>query len=404
MSNVIRYLKKRGIKHTFSVIYKYKIDKIIQVVLSIPFKQAVLQDIILIESHNDFDCNGGALYQYLVENGYNKRYKIVWLIKHIDDIPSNLPINVECVPAYRPSIKKNYYKWVAKYLSYDQDCEKKLRKDQIQLFMNHGTVGLKDCTGLMILPDNLNYCLTASEWWLPIDAKMFLMQPNDNRLKICGFPVQDVFYNNTEGDLKKLHLQKHYNKVVLWMPTFRQSETRNDCEINYSIGIPLIESIQEYEEINDYLNSLGIFLIIKIHPKQDLSNLKIRDRSNIKVLTGYDVKKLKIDNYRLMKDVDAMISDYSSAAYDFLHANKPIAYDFSDIDSYKLGIVVEDPMEMIAGHIIKSVTDMKQFLYEVSNNRDIYYCERQELSKKVFKYHDGNSAKRVVELLGLDGK
>ena len=400
--NPISYLRKNGLKHALKVVYQYKIDKVIIALLKPFLKNKPLQNIIIIESHNDFDCNGGSFYQFLVSKGYNKKYKIVWLIKHMENIPLDLPFNVECVPSYRPSLKKCYYKLVSKYLSFDQDCEQKLRKDQISLFMNHGTVGLKDCTGLIILPKNLNYCLTASEWWLPIDAKMLLMQANDERLKICGFPIHDVFYNKVEGDLKKLKLQTCYDKVVLWMPTFRQSERRNDSELNYEIGIPLIKDIKEFDEINNFLRDLGIVLIIKIHPKQSLSSLKIGNRSNIIVLTGFDVKKLKIDNYRLMKDVDAMISDYSSAAYDFLHVNKPIAYDFSDIDSYKLGIVVKDPMEMIAGHIIKSINDMKQFLYDISNNRDVYYCERQELSNKVFKYHDGNNSKRVADLLGLD--
>lgn len=86
---------------------------------------------------------------------------------------------------------------------------------------------------------------------------------------------------------------------------------------------------------------------------QDISDLKIKSVSNIRVLTGNDVKKLTVDNYRLMKDCDALISDYSSAAYDFLQCNKSIAYDFSDIQDYKLGLSVDNPEDYMAGHYIK---------------------------------------------------
>lgn len=36
---------------------------------------------------------------------------------------------------------------------------------------------------------------------------------------------------------------------------------------------------------------------------------------NISNLTGDTVKQLDIDNYRLLKDADALISDYSSIVY-----------------------------------------------------------------------------------------
>ena len=142
-------------------------------------------------------------------------------------------------------------------------------------------------------------------------------------------------------------------------------------------------------------------MIIKIHPKQDLEDLRIHDSSNIKVLTGLDMKMNKIDNYRLMKDVDALISDYSTVAYDFLHVNKPIAYDLSDLKEYVRGIVVDDPHKMMAGHEIREFQDMLIFLDDISNNKDPYMKERKILFDRLFKYHDGNSAKRVVELLGI---
>ena len=144
-----------------------------------------------------------------------------------------------------------------------------------------------------------------------------------------------------------------------------------------------------------------LFLILKIHPKQDIENLKIESTSNICVLTGDDVKRLKVDNYRLMKDCDALISDYSSAAYDFLQCNKPIAYDFSDVQSYRIGLSVKNPEDYMAGHYIKDINDMISFIDDILNGVDRYYEKRQILRNKIFDYYDGNNSQRAVELLGI---
>lgn len=134
---------------------------------------------------------------------------------------------------------------------------------------------------------------------------------------------------------------------------------------------------------------------------QDISDLKIKSVSNIRVLTGNDVKKLTVDNYRLMKDCDALISDYSSAAYDFLQCNKSIAYDFSDIQDYKLGLSVDNPEDYMAGHYIKNTNDMISFISDILNDIDRFYEKRQILRKKIFDYYDGNNSQRAVKLLGI---
>ena len=139
--NVLKYISQNGMKHTAEIIYMYK----------------MLKDIIVIESHNDFDSNGGAFYNYLIKNGYNKKYKIVWAIKHPEAVPQELPNNGDWYAEYKPGVKKNYYKWIAKWFTSDQDCSKKLRKEQISIYMMHGSVALKDCTGLINLPEDLNY-------------------------------------------------------------------------------------------------------------------------------------------------------------------------------------------------------------------------------------------------------
>ena len=126
--NIYNYIKQNGLRNVLDVIYHYKIDVCIQKVLYKFLKNKKLKNIIMIESHNDFDTNGGAFYNYLIKNGYNNKYKIVWLLKNYKLCPLELPENVECVPENKPSIKKDYYMCVGKIFTYDQNCRKKMKE------------------------------------------------------------------------------------------------------------------------------------------------------------------------------------------------------------------------------------------------------------------------------------
>ena len=103
--NLYEKIKRDGIRRTFKDIYEYQIDKLFIKILKVLFKNKPLQNVIVIESHNDFDCNGGALYDYLIANHYNKKIKIIWVLKHKKPRRS-LPENVKCFYEYKPSILK----------------------------------------------------------------------------------------------------------------------------------------------------------------------------------------------------------------------------------------------------------------------------------------------------------
>lgn len=400
--NVIKYLKRKGVKGAIETIYKYKIDLCIQKCLSPFLKHKKLQNIIVIESHNDFDSNGGMFYDYLIENKYNEKYKIVWSLKHLESVPQPLPKNVEWFAAYKPGIKKNYYKWIGKYFTFDNDCLKKLRKDQTSIYFGHGGFGLKNCKGYIKLPNELDYVAMPSHYLTEVFSDQLMLDRNDSRLCYIGFPYVDNFYNKN-GDLCKI-ITMSYKKVILWMPTFRKGGgyDRQDSESIGALGIPLIKDLEEYNKLNEFLKENNSLLILKIHPMQSLDELKIESRSNIVILTGDTVKKLGVDNYRLMKDCDALISDYSSAAFDYLQCNKPIAYDFSDIQNYKIGLCVKNPDEYMAGSYIECFDDMIIFIQEILDGRDRFYEKRQTLRERIFDYYDGNNCKRAVEFLGIE--
>lgn len=214
--------------------------------------------------------------------------------------------------------------------------------------------------------------------------------------------MHDTFYDGTKGDLSKI-TNDSYKKVILWMPTFRKaiSFDRNDSTMELPLGVPILENVNACIRLNDFLQEENALLIIKIHPMQDPTTIKIKEMSNIIILDKNAVKQRGIDNYRLMKDVDALISDYSSAAYDFLHADKPIGFTLDDVKDYKLGLIFEKPEEYMPGHIIFNQNDFMAFIEDVVNGKDPYMQERRRISDLFFKYHDRNSSQRLAEFLDL---
>lgn len=398
--NIIAYLKENGPKRAVEVLWKYKIEIALEKIINLFTKSKPLKNKILIESHNDFDCNGGAFYNYLIENGYNKKYKIVWLVRK--KVKNKLPINVTTVPLYGPNIRKAYHICTAKYFTYDCEGVEKIRDDQIVVYCSHGAGGLKNAKGKIFIPNSVDYILVQSEKYAPIQAEQWSLNYNDKRFTYIGFPAQDTFFIDDKSELNKI-IDKKYKKTIMWMPTFRKgiAYKRNDSLKEQKLGIPLIENLDEYNKLNDKLKEQDVYLIIKIHPKQDLFNLGIYDLSNIKVLTGDKIKELRIDNYKLMKCVDALISDYSGAAYEYLQLDRPIGYVLDDIDEYKIGFVVDDIDKLIAGHKIYTTEDLNKFILDIVNENDIYKKRREELRDYIYNYHDENASERLTELLGL---
>ena len=378
----------------------YRLDCFVMWFAKQIYAKTPLLDTIVLESHNDFDSNGGAFYDYLIKKGYNKKYKIVWMLNNPK--PNDLPENVEGYYIYKPSFRKAYHLCTAKYLLSCHFIYGSVREGQKSGYLTHGSISLKKTSGNINLPDEINFVLTPSEFIAPIVADNFGIPYPDKRQIIIGFPVHDTFYNDVPGDLGKVTGNK-YNKTILWMPTFRKSMdlNRDDSNGKLPLGVPILRDMESCKALNDFLERENALLIVKIHPMQDLSTIKIQGMSNIVVLDRNSIKRLDVDNFRLMKDVDALISDYSSSSYEFLHADKPIGFTIDDVKDFKLEMNFSDPENYMPGHIIHNQKEFIQFIEDVVEGKDPYAADRKRVFDLFFKFHDGNSCQRLTEYLGL---
>ena len=400
VTTMLNEYRKYGFKqtafHSVNVLY----DMIVQKIGALLFGRMRLRNTIVIESHNDFDCNGGAFYQFLLDNNVNEHYQIVWMLRNRK--PQHLPKNVVCTSFFRPSLRKEFYLRTAKFILNDDKFIKKRRKDQICVYCMHGAVNLKDVRGLIVVPDYVDYVLSPSEYYDPILCRnLSLPYPNKKMLHI-GFPSDDLLFSGSTDEVSKLS-DRQYSKIILWMPTFRSnSAERNDSDDVFPFGIPLIKKSEELDRINEFCREHDCFLIIKIHPMQIKESYReLKDMSHIAILDGDRAKSLGIDNYRLMRSCDALMSDFSSSTYSFLQLNRPVAFDFSDLKHYKISLSEEQMIGFTPGARVYSVEDFLAFMRGVIEEKDMFFEERSDFLDKVFTYRDGGSCRRLAEFLGI---
>ena len=61
--NIVQYVREKGIRHVITILYQYKIQIVLDKIVAVIYRRRPIKDLIILESHNDFDCNNGAFYQ-----------------------------------------------------------------------------------------------------------------------------------------------------------------------------------------------------------------------------------------------------------------------------------------------------------------------------------------------------
>lgn len=114
-------------------------------------------------------------------------------------------------------------------------------------------------------------------------------------------------------------IQKH-TRTILYSPTFR------DAQYDF-----ITESGINFDDLNNFLQERNWLFLLKCHPSTRMNPNLVIDRSNIIMLDKY------FDSNYIMPFVDAMISDYSSIAFDFMRLKRPLILFPFDKERYNDG-------------------------------------------------------------------
>lgn len=357
-----------------------------------------LRDIVLMESMNDFDGNTGALYDYLIKKGSQHRF--IWICKSEKSRLENKS-DVEClVPNRSVDDLKEYIRLraQAKWEIWECDPIRKVRDDQVNVFLQHYGMGYKQVAHLYSSPDYVDYVLTTTELVHRYESKSITYSETSSFI-YGELPRNDVLGCDSWDELSKITSIKH-GKTVVWAPTLRESRFYNrvDSDIEYPYGVSLIYTPEQMEALNDFLNDRDILLIIKIHPRQKI-NFKETEFSNVIYLDGLNSKN--VHSYKLLTQTDAMITDYSSMVFDYMLLDRPCAWVLEDREHYKIEYLMDDPDEYMPGHKIYTMEDMIEFLSDVADGKDPYREERRNICNRCNPPFEGKGCEKLVEVLGL---
>ncbi|WP_022772875.1 CDP-glycerol glycerophosphotransferase family protein [Butyrivibrio sp. AE2015] len=347
--------------------------------------------ILLYSSNKGIWSNLKSIKDYLLENRYDEKYRIICGIESYEY-------------AEKDTNRVTYYTKLKSFLIFlrsrhvfytSGQIPIKPSPMQIVIHLDHGSANFKKCGAMTNINNGdeffFTYYLAPSKVYIPIVMKEYLCK--ENNVKICGEACTDVMFGNYE----KYDLG-NYSAIILWTPTFRQSDYYGYDDSEEEL-LPMFDE-KKYEELNDKLKLYKFKLIVKLHPGQDLSKYNKLMYSNLEIYSDVEFRNRGYDLYSMMPQMDYMLADYSSTFLQFLLLDKPMAFVVPDLEEYseKRGFVFESYRDYMPGEFITTREELYDVFEAWSHGADNHKEERRRVKNLIHRYQDGNNAKRALEI------
>lgn len=362
---------------------------------------------IVFQGKPDYSDNPRALSDYLVANGYSKKYELFWIVRnkkennrkhkgvliHFLRDKNNLGFN---------SPATIYYFLTAKYIFCSHGFIipiSKKRSEQQYVALWHGC-GYKDKRSDMPIRF-FDKALVPGP--LFVKTKSYFWNTSAEHLLPIGYPRYDWLLHPSENAIKMMRrIRKSGNKVVLWMPTVREMKAKLNNDETISTHFPLLKNDEDWGILDAFCKDNGIIILVKLHQSEKGFGILYSKLNNIRQISNEDFEKNGVPMYEFISLTDALITDYSSIAIDYLLVNKPIAFTLDDYDLYKQvrGFVFDNPKDYMPGHHLYNYEDLLGFIRDVISNNDLYIDARKKVSFQAI-YKSENYCKELVSCLGL---
>ena len=334
------------------------------------------------------------LYNFLKQNG---DYRFVWMVRH----PSRYSPNEQTIFVNRFhrafNIRAVYYYAKAAFSFYTHTTSsiKYKRRGQTVVFFGHG-YAYKGNKGHGSNYHNFDYALSIGEAANITQASFIGCSPD--KMLPLGLPRNDLLVRSKSNG-SSCPWNKGFKKVIIWMPTFRESRMNHLSEKHCATetGLPLIAESASLDQFNAFLNKRNICILLKPHPIQTQKSAFKEHRSNIIVVNDEDIAHAGLMLYEMVAQSDALLTDYSSVAADYLLLDKPIGFILSDMEKYKKdrGFVMEDPTTVMPGHHIYSIEDLQGFINDLCDGIDKYQPARHKTTQQLHAALKGNSCELI---------
>lgn len=345
-----------------------------------------------------FGCNGKYVTKELLLS--KEAYDIVWTVKDALNHQQNFPAGVRLVEYGSKEALREYATagvWVQNYhlVHYlNKGLLKKPEQSYIQMW--HGSFGIKkiegDCTNLTVdknwtylakkNADYTDYWISNGSFETAVYRQAFW---NVENVLEYGHPRNDIFFAEDIAEYKE-KVRSHYGiqeeKLVVYVPTFRDEGMEWEQELDYC---RLLTNLQK--RFGGTWNAL-----VRMHPRMKEYASKLIPASDlITDVTDYP------DIQELLAAADVVITDYSSAIFDFLLTKKPGFIYAPDYKSYEQMRGLYYPLEDTPFPVAKDNTALEKNILEFQIDK--YKEKAQDFLQNKGSVEDGKAAKRIVKFI-----
>ena len=362
----------------------------------------------------DFTDNARTVFEYMLANNYNEKYELIWLVKNPDEFKrcqdyKNVKFySFDWSETENKQDRDRYYDALchAKYLfctdayGFARNC----RKDQIRIQLWHGC-GFKTRTNFIPCERRYEYNIVISQKYKEIHRDIYGLR--DDQVIITGYPKEDLLFHPVSKEkLQQLGIPDS-DRYIFWLPTFRtareQLKILNEHVVETEVGLPVIYRQKDLDNLNTILAENHMVMVIKLHPFQKKNSVCCGHLSNIVLIENDQLVEADIQINELLGWADALISDYSSAAIDYLILNRPIAFTLDDVEEYSSsrGFVFDNIRNWLPGKEIFSVDEFIEYVKEMGASIDSSKEKREHIRSILHQFDDDQSSRRGLDAFGI---
>lgn len=173
-------------------------------------------------------------------------------------------------------------------------------------------------------------------------------------------------------------------RLVLYAPTWRDGEAD-----------PAVPNAGEWEALTRWAASVDVHLIVRAHPL-GLGEYERGVSDRVHLLSAQQCS----DITPLLGAFDALITDYSSIAFDYALTGGPIVWFAPDLEQYEASRGFYEPYDAVTeGQFVRTWEEVRTETSAVLMNSAILAASQartKRLAERLFEHRDGKSSQRVL--------
>jgi CDP-glycerol glycerophosphotransferase len=204
----------------------------------------------------------------------------------------------------------------------------------------------------------------------------------EERIPVCGQPRVDLLYHGCQYPHEKERCKELPERFILYVPTWRESG-KNPVDFL---------KLQRWDEM---LAESNYRLVIKLHPLTKSSTNQERQYAHIDFMTDTN-----IEFTHLLYHTDILITDYSSAMFDFSLLGRPIHIFAPDLEEYESTRGMYESIKELGGEIVyQTEVELLNAVNKSIQSPDEFQKQAKQIADKYYDCFDGKNCERVIEII-----